>query len=126
MKIVHQANIQYPERCLVRLFKLHNSKCPKERPDDAFYLRPLSKPKGDIWYQKAAVGHNALAGTVARLFKSAGIQGHYSNHSLCATSATCLFDAGLLIMARTGHASSAGFRCYKRMTEHLNDKTTVL
>ena len=125
-KVVHHANYQYPERCLVRLFKLYNSKCPEERPDDAFYLRPLSKPKGDIWYQKAAVGYNVLAGTVARLFKSAGIQGHYSNHSLRATSATRLFHAGLdeqLIIARTGHASSAGVRCYKRMTEHLKDKT---
>ena len=94
-KVTHHANVEFPERCLVRLFKLYNSKCLKDRPDDAFYLRPLNKPKGTVWYQKSPVGHNVLAGTVHRLFKPAGIGGHYSNHSLCATSATRLFDAGL-------------------------------
>jgi integrase len=126
-KVVHHANVQFPERCLLRLIRLYNSKCPKDRPDDAFYLRPLTKPKGDVWYQRSAVGHNVLAGTVARLFKSAGIAGHYSNHSLRATSAIRLFDAGLdeqLIMALTGHTSSAGVRSYKRVTEHLKEKTS--
>jgi integrase len=67
--------------------------------------------ESDEWYLRSAVGHNVLAGTVAHLFKSAGIVGHYSNHSLHANSATRLFDSGLdeqLIMARTGHTSSAG------------------
>ena len=68
-----------------------------------------------------------LAGTVQRLFKAAGMEGHYSNHSLRATSVTRLFDAGLyeqLIMAYTGHSSSDGVRSYKCVTEHLREKTS--
>ena len=86
-------------------------------------------PKGDIWYQKAAVGHNPLANTVTRLFKSAGISGHFSNHSLRATAATRLFDAGVdeqIIMSRTGHSSANGVRSYKRMTDNLREKSSAV
>ena len=126
-KVVHHANAEFPELCLIRLFKLYNSRCPKDWPDNAFCLRLLSKPKRDIWYQKSPVGHNLLAKTVSRLFKAAGIVGHYSNHSLRATSATRLFDAGVdeqLIMSRTGHSSAEGVRLYKRITENLREKTS--
>ena len=37
----HYANEQEPSRCLIRLFKLYNSFCPPNRPDGAFYLKPL-------------------------------------------------------------------------------------
>ena len=103
-QVTHHANVDYPDRCLVRLFKLYNSRCPANRPDNAFYLRPLSLPKGDVWYQRLPVGHNTLANTIPRLFKAAGISGHFTNHSLRATSATRIFDAGIdeqLIMSRT-------------------------
>ena len=126
-KVVHHANVHYPERCLVRLYKLYNSKCPVDRPDNSFYLRPLAKPKENVWYQKVAVGHNWLANVIPRLFKEAGISGRYTNHSLRATTATRLFDAGLdeqLITSRTCHSSTAGVRSYKRVTEPLREKTS--
>ena len=40
-----------PQRCIVRLYKLYNSKCPPNRPINAFYLKPLLKPTVDCWYQ---------------------------------------------------------------------------
>ena len=76
-----------------------------DRPESAFYLRPLVNPKEDVWYQNAPIGHNLLCKTIPRLFKDAEIQGHYTNHSLRATR---LFNAGVdeqLIMSRTGHSS---------------------
>ena len=70
-QVTHHVNVENPDRCLVRLFKLYNSRCPANRPDDAFYLRPISRPKGDVWYQRSPVGHNTLANTIPRLFKAA-------------------------------------------------------
>ena len=92
---MHHANVLFPECCLVRLYKLYNSKCLKDCPNDAFCLRPLNNPKNEVWYSKSPVGRNVLASTIPRLFKAAGTASHYSNHSLRTTSATHLFDAGL-------------------------------
>ena len=33
------------KRCLVRLYKLYNSLCPAEYPENAFYLAALVNPK---------------------------------------------------------------------------------
>ncbi len=106
---------------------MYNSKCSKNRPDDAFYLRALAKPRGDVWYTCTPVGHNFLSKSIHGLFKAAGLEGHYTNHSLRATSATRLFDAGVdeqLIMSRTGHSSTASVRSYKRISESLQDLTS--
>ena len=40
------------------------------------------------------MGHNLLGGTVRKMCENAGLQGHYTNHSLRATAATTLFEAG--------------------------------
>ena len=63
---------------------------------------------------------------VPNLFKSTGIDGYYTNHSLKATAATHLFEAGVdeqLIMQRTGHSSTA-VRPYKRIGEKLQPLTS--
>ena len=60
------------------------------------------------------VGHNTLSKTVGRLCKKADIPGYKTNHSLCVTSATHLFQSGAdeqLIMSRTGHRSVDGVQC---------------
>ena len=128
-QVMHHGNLKCPECCLVRLYKLYNSKCPEKRPNSAFYLRPLVKPREDVWYSCNPMGHNTLANTVPGILKEAGIAGYFTNHSLRATSATRLFDAGVdeqLIMARTGHCSSAGVRSYKRISKQLCEKTSEI
>ena len=85
---------------------LYNSKCPEDCPPNALYLTPLAKPKGKVWYSKGAMGHNTHGKIISEMMK-AGFEGHYTNHSLCVTSATRLFDAKVdeqLIMMRTGHS----------------------
>lgn len=111
-------NESNPQRCLVRLFQIYLGHRPAQC-DDAFYLTPLRKPKGVIWYSKMPVGHNTLSKTVSRLCKDGGIAGYKTNHSLRMTAATRLFHSGVdeqLIMSHTGHRSVDGVRTYKRET----------
>ena len=125
--VVQYANTNDPRKCIVRMYKLYCEKCPKDRPDDAFYLKPLQKPTEDCWYQNRPIGHNLLAGTVKRMCGKAGINGYYTNHSLRATAATRLFEAGVdeqVIMLRTGHSTSSGVRSYKRVGEKLKGITS--
>ena len=124
--MVHYENIDSPERCLIRLYTLYMSKCPKDHPDGAIYLKPLSNPKLDCWFCKVPLGHNVLQQVVLNLFEAAGIPGHYTNHSLRVTSATRLFKACVdeqLIMQRTGHSSTT-VRAYKRIRDKLKPLTS--
>ena len=112
---------------IVWLYKLYNVKCPCDRPDDVFYLKPLSKPTGEMWFQPRPVRHHILGGVVKRLYTTAGLQGHFTNHSLRATAATRLFEAGIdeqLIMQWTGHSTTADVHSYKRVGEKLYSVTS--
>lgn len=93
--VTHFENLDNPNWCFVNLSKLYNSKCPSDRPKDAFYLKPLKHPTDTCWYSSQPIGHCTLAGTVARLCKAAGIQGYKTNHSLRATTATRLYQASI-------------------------------
>ena len=118
-RVTCYSNKDNPQRCLVRLFQVYVEHRPAEC-DDNFYLTPLKKPKGVIWYSKMPVGHNTLAKTVSRLCTSADISGFKTNHSLRVTTATRLFHSGAdeqLIMSHTGHRSIDGVRSYKRENE---------
>ena len=104
----HHENTDNPSRCFLHLYKLYLSKCPVDRPANAFYLQPLKNPTHDCWFSAVPIGHVTLASTVARMCKSAGITGYKTNHSLRATAATRLYQAGIdeqLIMEKTGHRS---------------------
>ena len=61
-----------------------------------------------------------LNSSVKDMTTEAGLTGNYTNHSLRATGATLLFDAGVpeaVIQRRTGHKSLEALRCYERTTE---------
>jgi len=124
--VTHYQNVDNPKRCFISLYKLYMSVCPKVRPDNVFYLKPLSKPQGECWFSSVPIGHNMLQNMVPNLLKSVGVTGYYTNHSLKATTATRLFEAGVdkqLIMQRIGDSSSA-VRSYKRIGKKLRPLTS--
>ncbi|KXJ08398.1 hypothetical protein AC249_AIPGENE15534 [Exaiptasia diaphana] len=84
-----------------------------------FYLSPRRKwsVKDKEWFTANPVGHNPLGNTVGRLCQKAGIEGHFTNHSLQATSATRGLEAGVpekLIMEVTGHRDPRSLQRYQR------------
>ena len=117
--VVAFENTENPTRYIVKLYEKYISHCPVPSDDDApfpFYLRPLEKPRGNIWYSNQCVGRHKLAQTVADICKKAGLSGYRTNHSLRASAATRMFDAEVdeqLICEVTGHRSNA-VRSYKR------------
>ena len=78
-EVVQYANDENPTRCPVHLYKLYNSRCPCDRPDNALYLAPLIRPKGNCWFKKTPLGHSKLAEVVPKLMKNAGIPGYFTN-----------------------------------------------
>ena len=124
--VKHHANITKPQQCFVRLLRKYKEMCPTDPKNNAFYLQPLKKLTADRWFSREPLGHNKLSQTVKNMCSSAGIHGFRTNHSLRATSATRLFNAGAdeqLIMERTGHRSVDGVRSYKR-TSTSSPKTS--
>ncbi len=98
------------EWCPLRLFEKYCALLPPngEKPD--FYLHPMTKPTLSQWYSDRPIGINTLHCTMKRLVDSAGFEGRFSNHSLRASSATRLYQAGCpekLIKEVTGHRSKA-------------------
>lgn len=46
--VIQHVNLEDPQRCFVRLFKLYRSLCPKDAPAHAFYLRPADHPTAQL------------------------------------------------------------------------------
>ncbi|VDI30278.1 Hypothetical predicted protein [Mytilus galloprovincialis] len=89
---------------------------PANGGKDFFYLTPLKHIKDRQWYGNNPIGHNTLQGTVKRLCISIGLTGKRTNHSLRASAATSLYNAGIeeqRVAKTTGHRSNA-VRVYKR------------
>ena len=65
-------NVEKQERCPLKLYKKYISHVPSETSDNSFYLRPLPKPKGNIWYYKKAAGRETLGNVVKKVMGKAG------------------------------------------------------
>ena len=89
---------------------------PKGLQTNDFYLHPLAHPHGNVWYSSQPIGKNTLTKIVGEMAKKAGIDGKITNHSLCASSASQMYNSNIdeqLICKVTGHHSNA-VRSYKR------------
>ena len=122
-------NVEKPQRCPVKLYKKYISHVPLETSDNSFYLRPLQKPKGNIWYYKKAAGRETLGNVVKKVMGNAGFDGHFTNHSLRRSCATNLYDNGVpeqVIQETTGHRSVEGVRAYKRTSSAMKRKMSAI
>ena len=109
-------------RCLVFLLDLYLSKLPLKAFElDYFYLRPKRKSPGqptEAWYDEVPVGKNKLSTFLKDMFSDAGLETK-TNHSLRATGATALFNAGVpekVIQNTTGHRSVEALRKYEKVS----------
>ena len=113
-------NREAGERCLVYLLDLYISKIPdKAKEADLFYCRPLQVyAECKCWYSRQPRGKHTLNDMVKIMCSEAGIEGHFTNHSLRATGATQLFERSVpekVIQEFTGHRSVKGLRQYEKV-----------
>ena len=108
--------------CHVKILNLYLSKVPQNMRDcgGSFYLSPLPfTPTGQRpWFYEEPLSLTKLKGLL-KMSKDAKVEGNFTNHSLRATGATLLFDAGvpeLVVQKRTGHKSLEASRTYERIT----------
>ena len=117
------------ERCPVELYKKYLSHMPKVNNDNAFYLRALPKPKGDVLYYNKAMGRESQGNVVKNIMRKAGFEGHFTNHSLRRSCATQLYEGGVpeqVIVETTGHRSCDGVREYKCTSSTLKRKASEI
>lgn len=82
-----------------------------------FWQRPKPQGKGFIWYDNSAIGKNKIAKMLSRMSERAELSMIYTNHSLKATSATVLKEAGVTnkdICSVTGHRNPSSLDSYVR------------
>ena len=88
----------------------------------AFYLQPLDRvPLDDRpWFGKSRVGVNKLKSFIPEITVEAGLDVHYTNHSLRAMAITRMYNAGVpeaLIAEKSGHRSTKALRVYEKTSE---------
>ena len=114
--------------CPVRLVEKYMNLCPKYYGKKNFYLQSLSKTRPSQWYGNQVIGQNSLSKVVKVLMKEAGIEGFFTNHSLCRTCGTRLFQAGVerkLIKGVTGYQSDA-INAYSVTSERQKQKLSEI
>ena len=87
-------NLTNPERCPVELYK-YLSHVPKEISDNAFYLRALPKPRGEVWYYNKPMGRETFGNVLKKIMTKAAFERHFTNHSHRRSSATRLYQSGV-------------------------------
>ena len=109
--------------CNVSILNKYLEKIPHAEitPDSKFYLSPLPfTPLGSrAWYFSDPYARRKLQNMLKVMCQEANVEGNFTNHSLRATGATALFDAGVpesLIQKRTGHRSLDALCTYERVT----------
>ena len=108
-------------RCPVRLFVKYVNLLPEGKSCGKLYLHPKAKYTPACWYCDQPYGKNKVGTTVKKLCELAKIEGKFTNHSLCATSASRMYENNVpeqIIKEVTGHRSEC-VRVYKRTSDQM-------
>ena len=84
------------ERCIVKLLDTYLPRLPPSSPH--FYMRALEKFPSDpnkCCMTNQRVGINMLKNILSDLSEKAGLEVHYTNHSLRAMAITRMFNSGI-------------------------------
>lgn len=122
-KVLTVYGCENPFRNVVRILEKYLSLLPVPTKCAALYRYPATGRSFTCrtWFSDRPLGVNSIKKIVKNLAEKAGLKGHFSNHSLHATCATRLFEAGVdkqLIKNVTGHRSDS-VRDYKRTNQKL-------
>ena len=106
---------------IVALFNLASVSKQVATWSTAFYMQPKQRATefGQSWYKSIPVGVNPLKNTT-KISELGGLRIKYTNHSLRATSASCMFISGVpekLVAKVTGHKKVKALRQYEQTTE---------
>ncbi len=120
-KVVKALGNSDPSRNIVLLYDKYVLLLPPDPKCNALYKYelPPGKVTAHTWYQDCPLGVNAVAKVINTLMTRAGIPGRFTNHSLCVTAATRMFNTGVeeqVVKECTGHKSDA-IRAYKRTSD---------
>ena len=102
-------NPKYPKNCIVRLYEKYISYWPDGINDIYLTPVPVISGTGTMWCKKCPIDVNTLANVTKDLFKQAGIQRTFTNHSLKRSARTILSNDGFrrdTVIKKTGHLSN--------------------
>ena len=108
--------------------KLLDTYLPPNSPH--FYMRALERFPSDpnkLCVTNQRVGINMLKNILSELSEKAGLEVHYTNHSLRATAITRMFNSGIpekVIAENSGHRSTKALRCYERTSQEQQQSAT--
>ena len=105
-KVVYVYEASDQMKCPVRIFTKYIGLLPEGKSCKKLYLRPRVKFNPKVWFCDQPYGNNKVNTTVRELYKKAGFDGKYTNHSLRATSASRMYDNMVpeqVIKEVTGH-----------------------
>ena len=107
------------KRCPVETIKSYLSHLKPKI--ELLFQRPKAKStrfnpeEGSVWFERKVLGHNTLENMLKNMSQMPGIQPHFTNHSLRATTVTVLSSENVetrQIQAVTGHKFHASIQSY--------------
>ena len=125
-KVVNVYAASRRDRCPIFHFKKYLGLLPQSKSCKKLYLRCKKNAMPSVWYCDQPYGVNKLKSTVREICKEAGIEGHFTNHSLRATCASRMYDKNIpeqMIKEVTGHKSEC-VRLYKRTSDELRKEAS--